>query len=109
MQSIVQRDLLADELEALVRTGHYSTPEEAIRHAIEVLLTANPPLRRSVALELFRLGKVTLSRAAEIAGVDVETFKQYLADAGEIVEVDETVEEIMVGTQWIRQVRSNDQ
>lgn len=31
MQSVVSRDLLADEIEALVRTGHYATEEEAIQ------------------------------------------------------------------------------
>ncbi|GBC95751.1 hypothetical protein HRbin16_01545 [bacterium HR16] len=107
MQSLVSRDLLTDELEALVRAGYYPSTEEAIQHAIEVLLTANPLLRRGVAVDLLRRGKVTLSRAAEIAGTDMETFKQYLAQAEVVVEVDEPTEEVVAGARQIQQVRDS--
>lgn len=105
MQGLVSKDLLTDELEAVVRAGQYPSAEEVIRHAIEVLLTANPALRRDVAIDLFRQGKVTLARAAEIAGADIETFKQYLAEVGGLVEVDESVEGVVEGAQRIHQIR----
>lgn len=73
MQGLFSTDLLADELEAVVRAGQYPSAEEAIRHAIEALLDSNPLLRREVAADLFRRKKVTLARAAEIAGEDIET------------------------------------
>jgi len=106
MQGLVSVELLKDELESLVRAGYYPSAEEAIRHALEVLLTANPTLRRSVAVDLYTQGKMTLSRAAELAGVDAETFKQHLAEAGLFIEVDEPEDEVITGAKHIRQMRS---
>lgn len=39
------------------------------------LLRSKPELRGQLAIELYRQGKVSLSRAAEIGGVDMESFK----------------------------------
>ena len=60
-------ELLKDELAAVVRAGAYRSKEEAIGHALEVLLTVNPRLRLHTALELYSQRKVTLARATEIA------------------------------------------
>src|SRR5438093_4413876 len=80
MARIIDLALLEDELTAVVQAGDYISREEAIGHALEVLLAANPPLRISTAVELYRRGKVTLTRAAEIAGLELEAWKEQLAE-----------------------------
>ena len=105
MAGIVRLELLEDELQAVVRVGGYGSRKEVVGHALEVLLAANPDLRRSTAVELYRRGKVTLSRAAEISGLELETFKEGLADSGVSVRVDEPSEEIAAGADLIHRLR----
>jgi hypothetical protein len=64
MANLTAPELLEDEIRAVVRAGNYRSKEEAIGHALEVLLAANPHLQLNAAVELYRQGKVTLSRAA---------------------------------------------
>ena len=105
MANLLSLELLEDELRALVRAGDYRSKEEAIGHALEVLLAANPQLRLNTAVELYRQGKVTLSRAAEIAGLEWETFKERLAEQNVPIAVDESPEEVRAGADLIHRLR----
>ena len=105
MANIVSPELLEDELQAVVRAGGYRSEEEAVRHALEVLLAANPHLRTQTAVELYRQGKVTLSRAAEIAQLELETFKEKLAEKDLPMEVDETPDDVRAGADLIHRLR----
>jgi predicted HTH domain antitoxin len=103
--SIVTEELLDKELKAILKAGGYGSKKAVVGHALEVLLAANPTLRLAMAVELYRGGEVTLSRASEIGGLDVESFKDHLAEKGveRIVEV--AREEIIEGTNRIRKYR----
>jgi predicted HTH domain antitoxin len=105
MANLISPELLEDELRAVVRAGAYSSKEEAIGHALEVLLAANPHLRLSTAVELYRQSKVTLSRAAEIAGMELETFKDHLAEEDVPIPVDEPADDIRDGADLIHRLR----
>ena len=105
MICIVDLALLEDELTAVVRAGDYTSREEAIGHALEVLLAANPPLRINTAVELYRLGKVTLTRAAEIAGLELEALKEQLAKRDVPILVDEPSEEIRTEAELLHHQR----
>lgn len=106
MTNLLSLELLEDEIRAVVRAGDYKSEREAISHALEVLLAANPLLRLNTAVELYRQGKVTLSRAAELAGLEVETFKERLAEQDVPISVDETPEEVRAGAELIHRLRS---
>ncbi|OGG50050.1 MAG: hypothetical protein A3F84_24490 [Candidatus Handelsmanbacteria bacterium RIFCSPLOWO2_12_FULL_64_10] len=103
--SIVTEELLDKELKAILKAGGYGSKKAVVGHALEVLLAANPPLRLAMAVELYRSGEVTLSRASEISGLDMESFKDHLAEKG----VDRVVEvsrgEIIEGADRIRKYR----
>ena len=98
-------ELLEDELQAVTQAGAYKSKEEAIEHALAVLLAANPQLRVDTAIELYRQAKVTLSRAVEIAGLEWDAFKDKLNERGIEVTVDESPEEVQAGTALIRRLR----
>ena len=91
----------ADEL--LVRAGRYSSREDLIGDALRALLRAKPELRSDLAVELYRTGRVSLSRAAEVCGMNLEDFKELLKEKGVKIkvpsipadEVDEEVEKIL--------------
>jgi len=105
MANLTAPEVLEDEIKAVVRAGNYRSKEEAVGHALEVLLAANPDLRMNTAIELYRQTKVTLSRAAEIAGLELETFKERLAEKDVPIPVDEPSEEIRAGAELVRHLR----
>jgi predicted HTH domain antitoxin len=101
MTILLDSERLDEELEAIVRAGAYPSKNEAVRHALEILLLANPQLRVKTAIELYRDDKVTLARAAEIAGMNIEAFKEALAEAGVERVIDAEPEEVRSGAQAI--------
>jgi predicted HTH domain antitoxin len=105
MTNIINLESLEDELKAVVQAGAYKSQEEAIRHALEVLLAANPHLRANTAVELYRRRQVTLSRAAEIAGLEFEALKERLAEQDIPIVVDESFEEVHSGAELIHRLR----
>ena len=105
INSIVTLDLLEDELAAVVYVGNYGSEKEAVRHALEVLLAANPSLRLNTAIELYRRSKVTLARAAEIAQMGLDAFKDELATQGVAIVIDEAAEDIHSGANLIHRLR----
>ena len=103
--SIVTEDLLDKELKAILKAGGYGSEKAVVGHALEVLLAANPPLRLAMAVELYRTGEVTLERALEIGGLDVEAFKDHLAEKGIDRVVDASQKEIAEGVDRIKKYR----
>jgi len=94
MVDVISPGLLEDELKAVMQAGNCASKEEAIGHALEVLLVANPRLRIDTAIELYRRNRVTLTRATEVAGLEMEAFKQQLAEQDVPIAVDEPADEI---------------
>ncbi len=94
---------MLEGLDILVERGVYLNREELINDALRALLRSKPDLKRRIALELYKVKKVSLSRAAEICGVNIEDFKEILKEEGvKIVvpqlgeeKVDEEVSEIL--------------
>jgi predicted HTH domain antitoxin len=105
MANTVSPELLEDVLWALVRVGGYGSRQEAVRHTLEVLFAANPHLRTQTAIELCRRGKVTLSRAAEIAQLELEALKEQLAEKDLPLRVDEAPDEVRAGADLIHRLR----
>jgi len=84
-----------DKIEAVVDEGWYSSKSDVIRDALRVLFNTKSNLNISAAIGMYKKGKVTLSRAAEIAGMDPISFKEILIDRGIPIEVSvDSVEEM---------------
>ncbi len=71
---------LLDEVDVLVEAGVYPSKEELLEEAIRALLRSRPELRQAMAVALYRQGRVSLARAAEIAGLNQEAFKALIQD-----------------------------
>jgi predicted HTH domain antitoxin len=101
----VSLEMLDDDLAALVKAGAYDSEREVIRDALEALLDANPSLRLEMAITLWQQGKITMSRAIEIAHSDRESFRDELAARGVSIVIDGDVEEILKADEKIRRIR----
>ncbi|MFP4001845.1 MAG: UPF0175 family protein [Thermoplasmata archaeon] len=75
-------EIYKKEIGAIVEAGYYSNKSEVVRDAIRVLFENRSELRIASAVELYKKGEVTLSRGAEIAGMNMFEFKEILKDRG---------------------------
>lgn len=89
--------------EVLVNVGKYPNKEELRKDALRALIRAKPELKRSVAVELYKKKEISLARAADICGLNIEEFKELLKERGikilvpsiPIEEIDKEVEKIL--------------
>jgi predicted HTH domain antitoxin len=100
-------ELLEDQLSAVVRAGGYKSKDEAVSHALAVLLAANSELRINTAVELYRHSRVTLARAVEIAGLEWEEFKARLAEQGISLMVEGEASDVLAGADLIQRLRQS--
>jgi len=85
---------ILDDLEILIEKGTYSDKDELIRDALRTLLRSKPHLRKELAIELYKRHKISLSRASEICGVNIEDFKELLREGDIKVTVPSLGEEL---------------
>ncbi len=70
------------EIKAIVNAGYYSNKSEVVRDALRSFFESKIQLRLAAAVELYKEGEVTLSKAAELAGMTTIEFKEILKDRG---------------------------
>ena len=81
------------EIDSLIRTKSYGSRDAVISDAVRALLVLKPGLKIEVALDLYKNGEISLWRAAEIAGLCLEEFKELLASRSIRIEVGASNEE----------------
>ena len=82
--SIFLPKILKEEADALVRKGYYSSRSDVFKNALRFLMQNKADLRVAAAIEMFKEKRISLGKAAELAGVSVIEFKDILADRGVI-------------------------
>jgi len=97
-------EMILDKIEEiLLELGRYPGKRELIEDALRALIREKPELKMDVAVELYKRGEVSLSRAAEICGLNIEDFRELLKSRGIKVtvptisrdEIDEEVKRIL--------------
>lgn len=68
--------------DALVKMGIYSTKNELIEDALRTFFEFRKDMRVAAVVELYKTEEMSISRAAELAGVSTEEIKDFLAKAG---------------------------
>jgi len=76
------------EIEALMRMNIYRSREDVIADAIRVLLESKPQLNKvEIAVDFYKNKEVSLWKAAGMAGMTLEEFKEILSSRGVRIEV----------------------
>jgi predicted RNase H-like HicB family nuclease/predicted HTH domain antitoxin len=97
-----EANVLKEGMEGLIRGGHYKDREALLEGAFRTLLEVKPSIRTEMAIELYKSEKISLSRAAEIAGTSFEGFKNILEIKGIVrVVAAPTAEKIQRGVDFI--------
>jgi len=73
---------LSKSLPKVLVPKYYNSVDNLIEDAFRALLNLKPGLKVEIAIELYFKEEVSLSRAAEIAGMDMEGFKEILKMRG---------------------------
>jgi Arc/MetJ-type ribon-helix-helix transcriptional regulator len=82
MVSITLPPRMTEEVEAVISAGFYDNRSELVRVALRFFFDQKPEIRLGAAIKLYQSGNITISRAAEIAGVPYENMKMILIDEG---------------------------
>lgn len=75
-------DMLREEADLYVESGFFESRSELVREAMREFLEKLDKEKEGLAIDLYRKGKISLSRAAEISGVGYEKMKAILAERG---------------------------
>src|SRR2546423_15635584 len=73
---------LLDAVAVLIERGIYKDRDALMQDALRALLRSKPELRGQLAVALYQRGDVSLTRAAEMSGLDLESCKELLREAG---------------------------
>lgn len=76
------------EIDALVESGYYSSRSDVAKDAFRTLFERKANLRIAGAVQLYKKGDISLGRAAEIASVTIEEFKDILKERNIKIEID---------------------
>ena len=71
-----------EEIDRLREAGAFASREAVLKEAVRALLETRPELRTELAVTKYTAGDVSLNRAAEIAGVSPDEFKEILRSRG---------------------------
>ena len=74
--------LMEDEIDALVTAGYYSSKSEVIKDAVRTLLETKSNLKLAASLEMYKKGRISIGRAADLAGIGLIEFKELLSVKG---------------------------
>lgn len=82
-KDLASKDSVLSKLdEILVGIGKYPGKKELMEDAFRALLRAKPELKMDLAVELYKKKEISLSKGAEISGLNVEDFKELLRERG---------------------------
>ena len=74
--------ILVMQIEALVDSGHFSSRSDVVKESLRFMIEKKNHLRYASAVEIYKKGKATLTKGAEIAGVSPDNFRGILNDQG---------------------------
>lgn len=70
------------ELSAITETGYYDSVSEFLRDAMRTILLARKDLRIAIASVLYKKGEISIGKAVEIIGSDIENVKKLFREEG---------------------------
>ncbi len=98
-------EIMSSEIEALVRSGFYSSKSDVAKDAFRCLFEHKPHLKITAAVELYKAGNISIGRASEIAEMSVIEFKEALAQRGIIRQIKSSPASVKKGIEVLKKAR----
>jgi predicted HTH domain antitoxin len=96
---------LLDAVTVLIERGIYKDRDALLQDALRALLRSKPELRGQLAVALYQRGDVSLTRAAEISGLDIESCKELLREVGVVRDIPPVGQEVHNEVQQLLRTR----
>lgn len=87
--------ILEKEGKALIKRGIYKDEKSLFEDALRALLKSKPGLKVEAAIELYKAKEVSIMKAAEIASLDLESFKEELSRRELKIEIESPPKDIL--------------
>ena len=97
--------LIEDEIDALIEAGYYSSKSDVVKDALRTLLETKSNLRVAASVEMYKGGKVSIRKAAELAGMSLIEFKDVLINRGIKRQIRVDKKDIMKSDRLIKKIR----
>ena len=78
----METSIVEKEIDALIKRGYYTNRAEFVEDAIMAFFELRKEMKIAAVVELYKKGEVSISKAAELAGFNIEEMKRFLADKG---------------------------
>ena len=95
-------EIMSSEIAALVKSGFYSSKSDVAKDALRCLFEHKPNLKITAAVEIYKEGKISIGKAAEIAEMSTLEFKEALAERGFIREIKSTPQRVSKGLEVLQ-------
>ncbi|KXB01420.1 hypothetical protein AKJ41_01625 [candidate division MSBL1 archaeon SCGC-AAA259O05] len=82
-----------EEITSLVEEGRFTSQSDVLRTAFRIMLEERPKYRIDIAINLYKKGEISISRATEIAGVSQGEFNEILERRDIVKEVERKEDE----------------
>jgi predicted HTH domain antitoxin len=79
---IVKAAIVEQQVDALIKGGYYSNREEFVEDAIRTFFELRKEMKIAAVVEIYKKEELSISKAAELAGLNIEEMKRVLADKG---------------------------
>ena len=107
-ENIILPELIESEIDALVKCGMYSSKSELLRKAFLSLWEGNTELKIAASIRMFLDKEISLAKAAQIAGLNREEFKNVLRKKGIKIEISSpSLEKLTEQVKLIRKSRKS--
>ena len=82
MVRVMKTSIVEKQVDALIKGGYYLNKAEFVEDAIRAFFELRKEMKIAAAVELYKREEVTISKAAELSGLNIEEMKRVLADRG---------------------------
>jgi predicted HTH domain antitoxin len=98
---------MAVSIQELVKAGVYPDVDTAVQEALRILWQERPDVRIEVAVHRYRTEKLSVAKAAALAGVSYDRMKEILVRRGVPLRLGpETLDEARAELEALRRMRS---
>jgi len=82
MAVVMEASIVVKQVNALIEGGYYPSEAEFVEDAISAFFELRKDMKIASVIELYKKEEISISKAAELAGLDMEEMKRVLVEEG---------------------------
>ena len=78
----METSIIEKQIDALIKEGYYTNRAEFVEDTIWAFFELRKEMKIAAVVELYKKEEISISKAAELAGLNIEEMKTVLTDKG---------------------------